>query len=228
MPRAHEDDGWVYHPPTEPWLDVLHQDNDLIVVHKPAGLLSVPGRRPDRQDSAFARILEQFPYARISHRLDMDTSGVLVVGLHRRAERWLDRQFQKRAVEKVYLARVIGHPGDDDGLIDQPLLRLSGQLRSVVDPAGKPSRTRYVVLSRDADGTALVRLFPLTGRSHQLRVHLCALGHPILGDRFYAPPQPASPRMLLHAHTLALLHPSSGERMAFQAPPPERLRSSHS
>jgi len=228
MPRIHEDDGWIYTPPTEPWLDILHQDSDLMVIHKPAGLLSVPGRRADRQDSAYTRILERFPYARISHRLDMDTSGVLAVGLHRRAERWLDRQFQKRAVEKVYLARVIGHPVEYEGLITLPLRRLSGQLRSVVDPAGKPSSTRYVVRSRDEDNTALLQLHPLTGRSHQLRVHLLALGHPIVGDRFYAPPEPASPRMLLHAATLTVAHPTAQTPVTFQAPPPPRLRSSQS
>jgi tRNA pseudouridine32 synthase/23S rRNA pseudouridine746 synthase len=227
MTRAHRDDGWIYNPPTEPWLDILHLDNDLIVIHKPAGLLSVPGRREDHQDSAFTRILERFPYARISHRLDMDTSGVMAVGLHRRAERALDRQFQKRVVEKRYLARVIGHPAQDEGVIELPLRRLSGELGSVVCQEGKPSTTRYEVLSRD-DGTALVALYPLTGRSHQLRVHLSAIGHPIVGDRFYAPSKPASARMLLHAETLTLLQPTSGERLTIQAPPPERLRSSQS
>lgn len=225
---SHDDDGWIYRPPTEPWLEVLHRDADLIVINKPAGLLSVPGRRADRQDSAYTRILERFPYARISHRLDMDTSGVLVVGLHRRAERWLDRAFKERQVDKVYLARVIGHVQPDSGLIEAPLLRLSGRLRSVIDPAGKPSATRYTVLSRDADGTTLLHLEPLTGRSHQLRVHLLSIGHPILGDRFYAPSEPSWPRMLLHAATLSVDHPSSGQRMTFQAPPPERLRSSQS
>ena len=224
----HDDDGWVYRPPTEPWLDVLHRDSDLIVINKPPGLLSVPGRRADRQDSAYTRILERFPYARISHRLDMDTSGVLVVGLHRRAERWLDAQFKSREVDKVYLARVIGHVPQDAGLIDAPLLRLSGQLRSKIDPAGKPSKTRYTVLSRDDDRTTLLHLEPVTGRSHQLRVHLRSIGHPILGDRFYAPAEPSWPRMLLHAATLSVRHPTTGQTMTFRAPPPQRLRSSHS
>lgn len=218
----HPDDGWRYDPPTEPWLDILHQDGDLIVIHKPAGLLSVPGRSPDHQDSAYTRILARAPYARISHRLDMDTSGVLAVGLHRRAERWLDQQFLTRAVEKTYIARVHGHLAEDAGLIDLPLARLSGEIRSrVCLETGKPSQTRYAVQQRDADGTTLVALYPLTGRSHQLRVHLLALGHPIVGDRFYGPPGPAS-RMLLHAAYLRFLHPSLQTPISFQAPlPPE-------
>ena len=220
-PPEHPDDGWRYDPPTEPWLDVLYRDSDLIVINKPAGLLSVPGRSPDHQDSAFTRILARYPYARISHRLDMDTSGVLAVGLHRRAERWLDRQFQDRAVEKTYVARVFGHMPEDAGLIDLPLVRLTGALRSIVRADGKPSQTRYAVLQRDPDGTTLVDLAPLTGRSHQLRVHLSHLGHPIVGDRFYG--GPPAPRMLLHAHRLRLLHPTTQAPLDLEAPlPPDR------
>ena len=219
-------DGWTYAPPTEPWLDVLYYDSDIIAIDKPSGLLSVPGRAPEHRDSAYARILERYPYARVSHRLDMDTSGVMVFGLHVRAERALDRQLQQRTVEKVYTARVAGIVAEDTGLIDLPLLRQRGRPpRSIVSDDGKPSQTRFVVRARLEDST-LLWLHPRTGRSHQLRVHLLAIGHPILGDRFYAPPplDEAAPRLLLHAAALTIDQPSSGERLTFRAPLPAGLR----
>ena len=219
-----EVDAFVYQPPTRPWLSIIHQDDDIILLDKPSGLLSVPGRRPEHKDSAFLRIEQQHPTARIVHRLDMDTSGLLIIALHADAERVLHRQFRERTVEKTYMARVWGHPAQDHGRIDLPLLRLKVRPpRSVVDAAeGKPSQTRYVVEERADDGTSLVRLFPETGRSHQLRVHLMELGHPILGDRFYATGDAlsASPRLCLHAAAITFTHPSTGERCSFAAPMP--------
>lgn len=219
-----EVDAFVYRPPTRPWLSIVHQDDDIIVLDKPAGLLSVPGRRPEHKDSAFLRVQQQHASARIVHRLDMDTSGLLIVALHPEAERILHRQFRERTVEKVYKARVWGHPAEDEGLIDLPLQRLKVRPpRSVVSAEhGKPSRTRYRVTERRPDGTASLDLFPETGRSHQLRVHLLSLGHPILGDRFYAtgPALAASPRLCLHAAAIAIAHPATGERCALQAPLP--------
>ena len=218
-----EVDDFVYDPPRQPWLDVVHLDRDIIVVNKPSGLLSVPGRRPEHRDSVYARVLEAHPLARIAHRLDMDTSGLLVVALRANAERDLHRQFRERTIEKVYLARVDGLLDQEEGHIDLPLTRLRQRPpRSVVDhEGGKPSRTGYRVLRRDeADRSALVALFPETGRSHQLRVHMLSLGHPILGDRFYASPeaQQRAPRLQLHAAALRLDHPYSGVRMTLAAP----------
>lgn len=214
----------VYAPPTEPWLVVLHQDRDLLVIDKPAGLLSVPGRDPAWQDSARTRAEALHPHVYPAHRLDMDTSGVLVLALRRSAERALQGQFQARTVSKRYRARVAGQP-PDEGVIDLPLSRAGGlPPRNVVDPDGAPARTRFRVVGRDADG-AWVDLWPETGRSHQLRVHLQALGHPIVGDRLYAPPAvvDAAPRLLLHAAELSLDHPYSRERLTWLAPLPPPL-----
>jgi tRNA pseudouridine32 synthase / 23S rRNA pseudouridine746 synthase len=214
---------WTYSPPTKPWLDVLHTDRDMLVLNKPSGLLSVPGRDPAQHDSAFARVQERHPLARVVHRLDMDTSGVLVVALRRKAERALHQQFRDRSVIKVYVARVAGHVEADRGAIDLPLSLEPGRPRSVVDHAtGKSAHTEYRVLSRDSDGTTRLILEPKTGRAHQLRVHLLAIGHPILGDRFYAPEHvcKAAPRLCLHAASLALDQPYRGERLVFEAPVP--------
>lgn len=214
---------WTYAPPTSPWLELLHVDRDLVVINKPSGLLSVPGRDPAQSDSALLRVAAQHPGARIVHRLDMDTSGVLVLALRRAAESNLRDQFQRRAISKEYLARVAGHLAQDQGEIDAPLRLEPGQPRSIVDEiAGKPARTLYRVLSRDPDGTTRLLLEPVTGRSHQLRVHLQWIGHPILGDRFYAPEHAlrAAERLCLHAAAITLDHPYRGERLRFEAPAP--------
>jgi tRNA pseudouridine32 synthase/23S rRNA pseudouridine746 synthase len=213
------DEGWVYAPPTGP-LVVVHADRDLVVIHKPSGLLSAPGRGPDQADSALLRVQARWPTAEPVHRLDLDTSGLLVFALRGKATRALMAQLRDRAVQKRYLAWVAGAPGAEAGEIDLPLRRLVGQPRSVVDPAGRPSRTRWRVLERRGEAT-LLALEPLTGRSHQLRLHLRSIGHPILGDRFYAPPEVilAADRLLLHAVELRLLHPWSGAPLALHAPP---------
>lgn len=221
------DDTWTYRPPTEPWLTILYFDADLVAIDKPSGLLSVPGRAPERQDSALTRLQARFPEVRVSHRLDMDTSGVMVFALHREAERALDRQFQARRVTKAYRARVSGHPPQDRGIIDLPLARARGQIRSLVSyERGKVARTAYTVLERRPDGSAELALRPQTGRSHQLRVHLLRLGHPILGDRFYAPPADVAraAQLLLHAEQLTVFQPQTGAPIALRAPLPEAWR----
>ncbi|MEL6342950.1 MAG: RluA family pseudouridine synthase [Myxococcota bacterium] len=219
-------DDWIYSPPTDP-LEILHKDADLIVVNKPSGLLSVPGRRPEHRDSVFSRLEQTVDELWIAHRLDMDTSGVMLYPRTKAAERELHRQFRERAVKKTYLARVSGHIAQDEGVIDLPLLRLKVRPpRTIVsEEDGKPSTTGYKVLSRRSDETTLVALYPITGRSHQLRVHLLELGHPILGDRFYAPPaeMDRASRLLLHAATIEFAHPRSGEKMRSDAPPPMEL-----
>jgi len=212
----------TYNPPQEPWLVILYQDEHIMVVNKPGGLLSVPGRLAEHKDSIMSRIQRDFPQAESVHRLDMATSGVIVVALTKAAERELKRQFREREPKKQYLARVWGHLEKDEGVVDLPLICdwPNRPKQKVCYETGKAAQTEYAVLSRDEDGTTRVLLKPITGRSHQLRVHMLALGHPILGDRFYAPPdvQALAPRLLLHAQTLTITHPAFGNSMTFKAP----------
>lgn len=213
---------FIYQPPTEPWLDVLYQDQDIIVVNKPSGLLSVPGRDPAHQDSVYTRILAEHEHAQIIHRLDMATSGVLVVALRKSAERELKRQFRDRETSKTYMARVAGHVAHN-GSVDLPLIcDWPNRPKQKVDhQIGKPSLTHYQIESYGKRST-LVKLTPITGRSHQLRVHMMALGHPILGDGFYADPlaKRLSSRLLLHASALTIHHPYTQQPMTFECPAP--------
>lgn len=211
-----------YNPPLDPWLHILYQDEHIMVVNKPSGLLSVPGRLEEYKDSVMTRIQRDFPQAESVHRLDMATSGVIVVALTKAAERELKRQFREREPAKQYVARVWGHPAAEQGMIDLPLIcdwpNRPKQMVSV--ELGKPAQTEYQVLAYDADNSARVQLKPITGRSHQLRVHLLALGHPILGDRFYAHPEALAmaPRLQLHAESLTITHPAFGNSMTFRQP----------
>lgn len=211
-----------YNPPLDPWLHILYQDEHIMVVNKPSGLLSVPGRLEEHKDSVMTRIQRDFPQAESVHRLDMATSGVIVVALTKAAERELKRQFREREPAKQYVARVWGHPAAEQGMIDLPLIcdwpNRPKQMVSL--ELGKPAQTEYQVLAYDADNSARVQLKPITGRSHQLRVHLLALGHPILGDRFYAHPEALAmaPRLQLHAESLTITHPAFGNSMTFRQP----------
>jgi tRNA pseudouridine32 synthase/23S rRNA pseudouridine746 synthase len=208
---------------------VLHVDESLLVLDKPAGLLSVPGRGEDKQDCLSARVQAAFPDALIVHRLDQATSGLMLMARGAAMQRALSRSFETREVSKRYVAVVSGHlpPSDHEdgwGLIDQPIIVdwPNRPLRIIATEGGKPSQTRWRVLAHDAAAnTTRVELEPVTGRSHQLRVHLKALGHPILGDAMYAPEavQAAAPRLLLHAAALQFTHPGSGLVMAFESPP---------
>jgi tRNA pseudouridine32 synthase/23S rRNA pseudouridine746 synthase len=213
-----------YRPPTEPFLDVVHQDEDLLVINKPSGLLSVPGKREGLQDCVASRAAERYPGARVVHRLDMDTSGILVLAMSSAAHRHLGLQFERRHVSKTYVARVQGHMGGDEGTIDLPLrCDWPNRPKQMVDPIeGRKAVTHYKVLSRDEDGTTRVELYPVTGRSHQLRVHLLSLGHPILGDTLYATGEAlhAASRLQLHAERLELHHPQGGDRITYRAPVP--------
>lgn len=211
-----------YNPPQDPWLVILYQDEHIMVVNKPSGLLSVPGRLEEHKDSVMTRIQRDFPQAESVHRLDMATSGVIVVALNKAAERELKRQFREREPKKQYVARVWGHPQPAEGLVDLPLICdwPNRPKQKVCYETGKAAQTEYEVLEYAEDNTARVRLKPITGRSHQLRVHMLALGHPILGDRFYATPEALAmaPRLLLHAETLTITHPAYGNAMTFRAP----------
>ena len=215
----------VYTPPAGP-LRVLHEDRDLVAVDKPSGLFSIPGRDPAHADSALARVLPRWPTALVVHRLDLGTSGVLVFALRRKAEAALRAQFQVHTARKRYVARVAGRL-DGEGVVDLPLAAdPAAPPLQRVDPAGRPALTRWVALASDGAST-LVELFPTTGRTHQLRVHLLELGHPILGDALYAPPEvvAAAPRLLLHAQRLELAHPWSGAPLVLEAPVPAEFAS---
>ena len=199
-------------------LVIVHADDSLVVIDKPAGLLSVPGRGPDKADNASLRVQAEFPDALIVHRLDMATSGLLLLARGAAMQRALSRLFEAREVTKHYEASVSGLMCHDHGEIDLPLgADWPQRPRQMVDHAhGKPSLTRYRVLSRDAaSGTTRLLLQPVTGRSHQLRVHLQAIGHPIEGDALYAPPDAAAmhERLMLHATRIELRHPVTGAEL---------------
>lgn len=208
---------------TQPRL--LHMDEDLLVIEKPAGLLSVPGRGPDKHDSVSARVQAQVCGALIVHRLDMATSGLMIMARHPLSQRLLSAAFERRAIEKRYVAVVHGQPasptGDPWQTIDLPL-RVDWPrrpLQKVDIQHGKPSQTRWRTLSRGPATTRLA-LESVTGRSHQLRVHLQAIGHPIVGDALYGPEADSAERLMLHASGLTLAHPTHGQVMRFESEPP--------
>lgn len=204
---------------------IIYEDDSLLVFDKPTGLLSVPGRGPEHADSLASRVQACFPDALIVHRLDMATSGLIVMARGKEMERRLSIAFQQRQVVKRYVAVVAGCPRPEQGEIALPLITdWPNRPRQKVDhEAGKPSLTRYEVVSTMPGGdTSRVWLYPHTGRSHQLRVHMQAIGHPIVGDELYAPSpwREASPRLLLHAERLSLPHPASGAPIELHSPAP--------
>ena len=198
----------------------IHIDEHLVVVGKPAGLLAVPGR--NQPDCLAARVIAVWPDARVVHRLDMATSGLFVMARGAVAQRQLGAAFEARRVHKSYVAVVQGLLAADAGSIDLALgADWPNRPRQRVDALhGKPALTHYRVLARDtAAGTTRLALQPVTGRSHQLRVHLLALGHPIVGDALYGEPAPGG-RLLLHASALALPHPAHGATLRLDSAPP--------
>lgn len=211
-----------YQPPDVP-LDILHDDHELLVVNKPHGLLSVPGRGPHLADCLLSRVQAVFPTALLIHRLDRDTSGVMVFALTPHAQRHIGLQFEKRQTKKIYVARVAGHVSAPSGQIDLPLIVdwPNRPRQKVCHETGKSAVTDWKRLKTDEHETRM-RLMPKTGRSHQLRVHMLALGHPILGDPFYAEGTNLTdyPRLMLHAKELRLRHPDGGKGMAFKSPAP--------
>ena len=212
---------FIYTPPQVP-LTILHADDDIVVTDKPAGLLSVPGRGPERADCLIGRMRAEFPSVLLVHRLDLDTSGVIVFALTAQAQVHLGQQFEKRRTQKRYVALVSGHPVEARGQVDMPLIVdwPNRPRQKVCQETGRPAQTDWRVLRQEGEN-ARMRLTPVTGRSHQLRVHMQALGHPILGDTLYASGAAADrPRLMLHAEELRLTHPATGEKMAFRAPVP--------
>ncbi|WP_321974574.1 RluA family pseudouridine synthase [uncultured Cohaesibacter sp.] len=213
----------AYNPPSEPYLNVLFEDSHIAVIEKPAGLLSVPGKAEEHWDCLDYRARQRFGDTRIVHRLDMDTSGLMVLARDAISLKGLGRQFEKRKVEKHYIARVWGHVDQEQGCIDLPLICdwPNRPKQMVCFERGKAARTDWLVLDRDAVST-LVRLTPHTGRSHQLRVHMLSIGHVILGDRFYAEGEALTSvdRLMLHAERLSFIHPVKGEWVEFESPRP--------
>lgn len=207
-----------YAPPQDP-LNILHDDHEVVLVDKPTGLLSVPGKGPHLADCLITRVQAVFPTALLVHRLDRDTSGVMIFALTPHAQRHLGLQFEKRQTKKTYLARVWGKMAAQKGTVDLPLIvDWPNRPRQMVDHEnGKHAVTDWRVV-RSTDEETRVRLMPRTGRSHQLRVHMLAIGHPILGDPFYATgPARDHPRLMLHSETLQFRHPDGGQGMRITA-----------
>lgn len=209
---------FVYDPPTDA-ISILFEKDDVLFVDKPAGLLSVPGRLDEHKDSLLTRLDAINPDIRLIHRLDMDTSGVMVFAKTDAAQREINWQFERRTVQKTYVAEVTGQIADV-GTVDLPLMRdWPNRPLQKVDAEGKPSVTHWRVLERRVD-SSVVELIPETGRSHQLRVHMAAEGHAILGDTFYASAAVAgqSDRLMLHAYRLCLTLPNDEQPTCITAP----------
>lgn len=211
-------------PATNQAYDIHYQDDVLLVVSKPSHLLTVPGRHPQNRDCLISRVQREFPSAQVVHRLDYDTSGLVVLPLTKKALSDISKQFQARTVEKEYQALVKGHIAAS-GEIALPIAAdLDNRpLYKICQQTGKPSLTYYQRLDYNAQAdTSLVLLKPVTGRSHQLRLHLSAIGHPILGDTLYAEAAiaSASARLLLHAWQIEFKHPLTGKLLKVALPPP--------
>ena len=210
-----------YAPPDDP-LDVIHADHEILIVNKPSGLLSVPGKGPHLADCLIGRVQVAFPQALLIHRLDRDTSGVMVFALTRHAQRHIGLQVEKRMMKKTYVARVWGTLEPKKGTVDLPLIVdwENRPLQKVCHETGKSAQTDWRVLRSDVRESR-VRLMPKTGRRHQLRVHMLSLGHPILGDPFYAQGEARQyERLMLHSEELRLRHPDGGEGVKFRAKAP--------
>ncbi|MDC1292470.1 RluA family pseudouridine synthase [Amylibacter sp.] len=213
---------FVYEPPKTP-LDILYIDEDVLVVNKPSGLLTVPGKELKHHDSLELRVKIEYPNSFLVHRLDMDTSGVIIFALSKSTQRLLNLQFEKRIVKKLYEARVFGNIKEDNGFIDLPLIVdwPNRPLQKIDVKEGKSALTHWQVLDREGDVTR-VALMPETGRTHQLRVHMMSLGHTILGDRFYGNVAEINlaNELQLHAKDLMIIHPKNGKKITFKAPLP--------
>lgn len=212
----------VYAPPTDP-LKILYRDDDLLVLSKPSGILSVPGKPLEHRDCLETRAKIEMPNALLTHRLDLETSGVFMMALNKDAQVNINRQFEKRQTKKHYIARVWGHVEGDDGTIDLPLICdwENRPRQKICYEHGRNAQTDWEVVERGKlpcgnDFTRML-LKPITGRSHQLRVHMEELGHPILGEVFYAhdDAEHAADRLQLHAESLTIYHPNSGELVTF-------------
>jgi tRNA pseudouridine32 synthase / 23S rRNA pseudouridine746 synthase len=210
-----------YAPPPDAGLEIIYQDHALIAINKPAGLLSVPGRKPDLADCALLRVQQRYPQALLVHRLDEATSGLLIFALSATAQKALSWAFESRQVRKQYVAWVHGLLAQPEGEVDAPL-RVDWERRpmSLVDKtAGRPARTLYSLLSKNEQlKQSKLLLQPITGRSHQLRVHMQHIGHPIVGDKLYGWKDDAV-RLMLHASRLELPHPGDERNLVIDCKP---------
>lgn len=209
-------------PHSQEAIRILHQDPHLLLVRKPDLLLSIPGRHPLNKDSLISRLRDTYPSASIVHRLDLDTSGIMVIPLDKPTHAHISRQFQQRQVQKSYIAVVYGIVAKDEGEVDLPIAcDWENRPRQIIcHERGKSALTRYRVLERHADRTRLL-LQPVTGRSHQLRIHMREIGHPILGCDMYAHNEALAmaTRLMLHATALGFEHPATGEWLEGKCPP---------
>lgn len=201
---------FIYDPPQDPPYQIIHQDDDILVLDKPAGLLSVPGRLAEYKDSLALRVQKDFPSATVVHRLDLATSGLLIMPLNAVAHKHLGQQLEYRRVSKTYIADIYGAPMASKGIIDAPMIvDWPNRPRQIIDfENGKNARTQWRAFGKDTDKTRVL-LKPVTGRTHQLRVHMQYLGHPILGDDLYAhqAAYDMTDRLHLHAAKIRFIHP---------------------
>jgi tRNA pseudouridine32 synthase/23S rRNA pseudouridine746 synthase len=204
-------------------LSIVYADDRVLALSKPSGLLSVPGKAEDNKDCLETRAKNKFETARIVHRLDMETSGILIFAMDAEAHRHLGLQFERRKTSKTYIARITGNPKENSGEISLPLrCDWPNRPKQMVDhELGKHAQTFWEIIERE-DNVARIKLTPVTGRSHQLRVHMQQLGHPILGDKLYAPEDviTAAPRLQLHAEKLEFHHPDDGRIISLYDPCP--------
>lgn len=217
-------------PPCHEQIAVVWQDEHLLVIGKPAGLLSLSGKNPQNSDSVHYRLLQRYPGCSLVHRLDFGTSGLMIIARNKTINAALSAQFSTRRVEKTYTALLCGHLPDDEGVIDAPIAKDASHfpLMSVCPVKGKPARSRYQVTARicPPEGPPLTRvmLMPETGRTHQLRLHCQLLGYPILGCDFYGgrqlPGTEEAPRLMLHASAIRFVHPVSQQPLHLQLPAP--------
>lgn len=199
-------------------IEILYQDNNLLLINKPTGLLSLSGKHPLNQDSVHFRLIKDFPTATMLHRLDFGTSGIMIVALNKEINSHIGKQFQQRRVEKTYTAMLYGHLLMDAGRIDIPIVKDSKNfpLQKICYEHGKPSLSEYTVIERMQEPYATRVMFtPHSGRTHQLRIHSQAIGHPILGCDLYASDEAfqMADRLMLHASSISFIHPRSGERV---------------
>ena len=210
-------------------IELLYEDEHLLLIDKPSGLLSLSGKNPLNKDSVYERMLVDYPQAKMIHRLDFGTSGIMVLALSKSVNAHLTKQFQLRTIEKTYSAILYGELANDEGLIDAPIARDEFPYQKVCAIEGKPAQSEYRVLTRNIDSasghkTTEVLFRPKTGRTHQLRVHSQSIGHPIIGCDLYnaivdgVDTQALSKRLCLHATSLAFTHPVSKQELKFECP----------
>lgn len=203
-------------------IQIIAQDDDLLLINKPSGLLSLSGKHPLNKDSVHFRLVQDFPSATLLHRLDLGTSGIMLVALNKTVNGLLTKQFQNRTIEKKYTAILCGHLKQDEGVIDLPIAKGEFPLQIICHDAGKAAQTHYRVLERLDENRTRVEFTPLSGRTHQLRIHSREIGHPILGCDLYADDEAyaMADRLMLHATQLDFIHPISGEEVHGRCPSP--------